>query len=365
MTPFLDAAGKIPVKLTSHEEQWRDTIRSGELGKRYEELHRRQALPLQEKIELSLQRIREWGEAFDGMISVGYSGGKDSSVLLWLARQVYPDLPGVFCNTGLEYPEITYLVKNTSNITTVRPKIPFHHVIRDYGWPVVSKKVARGVNVLRNPTGKNQNIVRLYDQGVNRFGEPVNGFKVPARWRFLTDAPFPISDKCCEIMKKRPMGHYEKETGRAQMVGTMAADSKTREKIYLQTGCNAFDAVRPRSMPMGFWTEQDVIECIRTHKIPYAAVYGQIIENKTGGCQFSGVKSTGCIFCCFGLHMEESPNRFQLLQESHPHLFEFCMDKLGLRNVLDFMRTHCPDRKIREKFTYSQHVQQKEQMELF
>ncbi len=359
-----DAAGNKPAELTKFEQRWRDTIKSGELDRRYDVLRERQALPLDAKIEMSLERIREWHQAFDGRVSVGYSGGKDSSVLLWLARQVDPDIPGVFCNTGLEYPEIVSLVKQTPNVEIVRPKKPFHHVIRDYGWPIVSKKVARGLGILRNPTGRNQNIYRLYDQGINRFGEAVNGFKVPQRWRFLVNAPFAISDKCCEIMKKAPMSRYEKATGRVQMVGLMAADSKAREKVYLQTGCNAFDAQRPRSMPMGFWTERDVLECLRRYRVPYADVYGHIQQDPgTSQLYFDGVRSTGCIFCCFGLHMEDMPNRFQSMAVTHPELYQFCMGKLGLRGVLDYVREHCPDRNVAARFAYEPYSQ--EQLELF
>ena len=348
-----DAAGNTPAELTPFEKRWRTSIENGELSRRYDALRQRQALPLQDKIDLSLQRIREWFDAFDGRVSVGYSGGKDSAVLLWLVRQIYPEVPGVFCNTGLEYPEIVSLVKRTPNVITVRPKIPFHRVIAEYGWPVVSKKVARGLAILRNPTGHNQNIWRLYDQGVNRFGQKVNGFQVPQRWRFLVKAPFKISDKCCQIMKKNPITKFERETGRAQMVGMMAADSKNREKVYLQTGCNAFDAKHPRSMPMGFWTEQDVIQALRMHNIPYAGVYGSIQQDPgTGQLYFDGVHSTGCIFCCFGLHMESMPNRFQMLHDTHPKLYSFCMDRLGLKSILDFMRLNCPDRNVAARFSY-------------
>jgi len=292
-------------------------------------------------------------------VAVSFSGGKDSAVLLYLVRKRYPDVPAVFCNTGLEYPEIISLVRKTKNVTTVRPKISFQKIIRDYGWPVISKKTARGLDVLRNPTNNNQNIWRLYDQGINRFGQKVNGFKVAQRWRFLMHAPFPVSDICCQIMKKDPMAGYEKQTGRAQMVGTMAADSKAREKVYLQTGCNAFDAKHPRSMPMGFWTEQDVIRALKFFDIPYAGVYGTIHQDRsTGKLFFDGVRSTGCVFCCFGLHMETAPNRFQMLRETHPKQYKFCMDKLGLRKVLDFIHDNCPDRKVAAKFSYRPYKRQ-------
>lgn len=360
-----DAAGNTPAPLTEHEKEWRNKVTSGDLNKNYDLLMKRQAMPLKDKVEMSMERIREWHDAFDGHVAVSYSGGKDSSVLLYLARKLYPDLPAVFCNTGLEYPGILSLVRRTPNVTVMRPKIPFHHVIRDYGWPVISKKVARGLNILRNPTGANQNIWRLYDQGINRFGEQVNGFKVAQRWRFLVDAPFPISDKCCQIMKKDPMARYEKETGRVQMVGMMASDSKMRQKVYLQTGCNAYDAKRPRSMPLGFWTEQDILQALMVYDIPYAKVYGNIHQDSsTGNLFFDGVHSTGCIFCAFGLHMEEKPNRFQQLRITHPKRYQFCMENLGLKQVLDYIRQNCPDRRVATRFDYGEFMKE-EQLELF
>ena len=364
MNATRDAAGRIPREPTRHEAQWREVVESGELHRRHEALRARQSLPLNDKIALSLERIREWSEAFDGAVSVSFSGGKDSAVLLWLARQVDPTIPAVFCNTGLEYPEIVALVKRTRNSVVLRPKKPFHHIIKDHGWPVVSKKVARGISILKNPTGVNQNIWRLYDRGVNRFGHPVNGFRIPNRWRFLVDAPFPISDKCCQIMKKDPMLRYGRETGRVPMVGTMAGDSKAREKVYLATGCNAFDAKHPRSMPMGFWRERDVLEAIRRFGIEVPSVYGDI-EDGPDGPRFTGVHSTGCLFCMFGLHMEGTPNRFQRLRESHPHLLRFCLDRLGMGNVLDFIRSRCPDRSVRGAFTAAPYHAPPEQRGLF
>lgn len=343
--------------MTAHEKAWKDKIESGLLDKEYNILRQRQAMPLKEKVDMTIERIKEWHDAFDGQISVSFSGGKDSAVLLHLARKIYPDIPAVFCNTGLEYPEILTLVRSTPNVTIIRPKIPFHRVIKDYGWPIISKKTARGLAVLRNPTDCNQNIWRLYDQGINRFGNPVNGFKVAKRWRFLVNAPFKISDQCCRIMKKEPMAIYEKQTGRAQMVGMMAADSKNREKTYLQTGCNAYDAKHPRSMPLGFWTEQDILQALKFYDIPYASVYGNIHQDRsTGRLYFDGLNSTGCIFCAFGLHMESGQNRFQRMRKTHPKQYKFCMEKLGLAKVLDYIHDNCPDHTASKKFVYGEYI---------
>lgn len=347
---IVDAAGNAPAPLTMFEKKWRESVKSGGVKEKMEELQRLQTLPLAEKIELSITRVKCWHESFNGKVSVSFSGGKDSSVLLWLVRSVFPDVQAVFCNTGLEYPEVVKHVISHNNVVVMRPKMPFHHVIKKYGYPLVSKKVARGISILRNPTDKNQNIYRLYDQGINRFGEQVNGFKVADRWRFLVDAPFNCSDKCCEIMKKEPMHRYTKETGNKSFVGTMAEDSKAREKVYLQHGCNGYDLKEPKSMPLGFWTEQDVLQALLDYKIAYPSVYGEIRRNNNGDLFCTGVKRTGCVFCMFAMHMEPT-NRFQKLYHSHPKLYRYCMDKLGLKDVLDYVRLNCPDKACAGKFT--------------
>ena len=60
------------------------------------ELRQRQSLPLEAKITMSQQRIREWHEHWDGQVYVSFSGGKDSSVLLHLVRSLYPEVPAAF-----------------------------------------------------------------------------------------------------------------------------------------------------------------------------------------------------------------------------------------------------------------------------
>lgn len=100
-------------------------------------------LPLNLKVKLTKQRIREWVGHFgqDG-VYVSFSGGKDSTVLLHLVREEYPDVPAVFCNTGLEYPEIVQFVKSFDNVEIIRPKKNFRQVIQDYGYPFISKEVS-------------------------------------------------------------------------------------------------------------------------------------------------------------------------------------------------------------------------------
>ena len=105
-----------------------------------------QALPLKLKVRLTQQRIREWVSAFgtDG-VYVSFSGGKDSTVLLHIVRGLYPDIPAVFCDTGLEYPEIRQFVKTFDNVVWLKPKKNFFQVCEKYGFPLISKEVCECV----------------------------------------------------------------------------------------------------------------------------------------------------------------------------------------------------------------------------
>ena len=110
----------------------------------------RQGFSLGAKVAIAEQRIREWYDHWDGKVYVAFSGGKDSTVLLHIVRSLYPEVPAVFADTGLEFPEIRDFVKTIDNVIWVRPKMPFTKVIEKYGYPVVSKKIAMGFDRIRN-----------------------------------------------------------------------------------------------------------------------------------------------------------------------------------------------------------------------
>lgn len=119
-------------------------IGTGEVGALHsrEELEEMQRLPLQRKIQITTARIIEWYQHYDGKVYVAFSGGKDSTVLLDIVRRIYPDVPAVFSDTGLEFPEVREFVKSCENVTIVRPEMNFRKVIEVYGYPVISKRVA-------------------------------------------------------------------------------------------------------------------------------------------------------------------------------------------------------------------------------
>lgn len=271
-------------------------------------------------------------------VYVSFSGGKDSTVLLNLARKLYPDISAAYVDTGLEYPEIRGFVRRQENVEILRPKMNFRQVIEKYGYPFIGKEVAGCVYGARRYVRKlierergigrcttipnhsymadlvgidyRDNKENMFYQSLIRGEIPSAEIKAPVRYlilhgkyphkekgvetseyskmynkeryKFFLEAPFEISDRCCSVMKKAPMHNYAKRTGKMPMTAQMASESRLRASNWLKNGCNGFHMKNPISNPMSFWVEQDVLEYIHHYQIPIAGVYGEVKTEYAG-----------------------------------------------------------------------------------
>lgn len=232
-----------------------------------------------------------------------------------------------------------YLAIKTGNI----PKEPARYMILNGTYPHRSKGME---------SGESSN---MYDR---------------SRYKFFLDANFNISSKCCKVMKKNPTHKYGKETGRKPITAQMASESRLRTQKWLQNGCNGFDSINPISNPMSFWTEQDVLLYIHENNLTIADVYGEVVvdyeamgqvEGQMDMSQLAsefgvfdvarpilkttGVSRTGCMFCGYGCHLEKSPNRFELMKETHPKQYNYIMKPvseggLGYKEIIDWINKH-------------------------
>ena len=298
-----------------------------------DDLRQMQSLPLSVKILMTKNRIRDWYEYFDGQVYVSFSGGKDSTVLLHIARELYPDIEAVFINTGLEYPEIRQFVKTFDNVTILRPKMRFDEVIKKYGYPIISKDIAMTIHYAKQNNAewawKRLNGINGKTNEPSEYREGRYG-----KYKPLTQVDFNCSNWCCLVMKEKPLSEIEKT--KKPITGILASESERRTDAWLKTGCNAFDSKKPMSKPMSFWTEQDVLQYIKENNIPIASVYGDVVYKDEDGFIYqdsicggklctTGCDRTGCIFCAFGAHLEKGESRFERLKRTHPRQYEYCI----------------------------------------
>ena len=309
------------------------------------DLQQMQSLPLSAKIEMTKRRIREWYDYWNGQVYVSFSGGKDSTVLLNIARELYPDIEAVFVDTGLEYPEIRQFVKTFENVTILRPKMRFDEVIKKYGYPIISKDVSECVYQGRLSLKYNCKKYAVRLQKLMGTLKDKNGNKSmfnQEKYEPLLYTDFVCGHYCCNVMKKNPGKAYAKQTGKQPITAQMASESRLREQQWLKNGCNGFDMKSPISNPMSFWTENDVLQYAKSMGIKLASVYGDIMyKDKTGLLYYdslcggeggelctTGCKRTGCIFCGFGAHLDERNGgtpRFVRLRKTHPKQYQYCI----------------------------------------
>lgn len=288
-------------------------------------LMQRQGLPLGIKVRMTFRRIRQWYEMHDGNVYVSFSGGADSTILLFLVRCLYPDVPAVFVDTGVEFPEIREFVRTVENVIWLKPKMTFKQVCEKYGYPVVSKEVSMAISRYCNTKNPIQKELRLHG-GIN----PNNGKKqtvgvIPKQYHYLINAPFKCSEYCCYVLKKQPIRSFEKKTNLKPFIGIMADNSRTRKNEIIAHGCNSFDVTHPQSRPLAFWTKRDVLDMLNI--MPHSSFYDM------------GYTDSGCMLCMFGLQEEmrkTGTNRFIKLAVTHSRLHRLALPAFGIDKVLDF-----------------------------
>ena len=258
---------------------------------------------LDDRIRDACHRIEELYHETEGKCYVSFSGGKDSTVLLALIKlceeilTIPPNsIPAVFCNTGIEMQVtvdfVNWVKENYyPNVVIIRPEKSFDWVIKNYGKPVRSKLKSEFLQRYHHST-RTRNVMQNLVIGVSNSGKVATRSKLADRDMHMLHDNFPInaSNKCCSIMKKKPMTKYARDTGaKGFMVGIRMGEGGARE---LNTIHHSDKAKICTSISRGYikkaviidWSEEEVNEFIDKYNVPLSEAYTKYGFTRTGCC---------------------------------------------------------------------------------
>jgi len=267
-----------------------------------------------------------------------FGGGLDSSFGLAFVRKYFPEVKAISV-AGIECKENIEVIKNTDNCEVVKLQYTQKEVIKKFGYPVVSKKTAKSIRRLQNPSEKNKKSRELALTGITSTGNKASTYKLANKWRFLIDSGIPISEKCCYYMKETVMHKYAKEKKLSMIVITLAEESNERMKGYAKRGCNTFGELG-YSTPFAFWTRQDILEWIVRERVTISKAYGEIKQDEEGKLKTTKAQRTGCPICMFGMERDKTPNRFQIMFYDDFKMWKRAMFELGYIEVLEYFIQH-------------------------
>lgn len=278
-------------------------------------------------------------------------GGLDSITLLLFLRSI-----GIYCPaisvSSLEDKSIQAIHKQLG-VISLKPLKSKVEVIRDHGFPILSKEIAGKIALLQNPSNRNVTVRHAIITGeTGAYGGHRTGtrMQLPKKWLNLFggadeegkqlgygEAPFKVSDRCCYWMKERPCDDWAKEHNSVPYLGLMASEGGRREKALMRNGCNYFGKNTIRSAPFAIFTRQDLLQLALDLHVPVPKIYGEIVRDSDGTLRTTRAQRTGCSMCGFGVQLEKRPNRFDRLYEDNPKEWDFWMNKMGWGDVLDYI----------------------------
>lgn len=328
-----------------------------------------QALPYEVKVKRAQMRAKEYIEKLDEMglnahVSVG---GLDSIVLLLFLRNIGIDVPAISVSS-LEDKSIQQIHKKlgVQSIPSGKSKVD---ILNEFGFPVISKRIAGRIDTLQHPTEKNRTVrhaIITGECGKQGHFAKNSRMKMPQKWLELFAgyenenegvnyeiAPFLVSNKCCLYMKEQPCDKWAKEHNSRPFLGLMASEGGQREEALTEHGCNYFGKTVIRSAPFAPFLRQDLLQLALDLNAPIPEIYGTIARKEDGTLYTTKAQRTGCSMCGFGIHMEKRPHRFDQLRERNPQEWAFWMyrcctdaktgEKYGWGRVLDYIGVEWED----------------------
>lgn len=315
-----------------------------------------------EKVTHAVKVGQEFYGATEGKVFCSVGGLDSITLLIFLRTFVNKKIVGMSVSS-LEDRTIREVHKQFDNFVFLKPYKTKVQVIREHGYPVISKEKAGKIQLLQNPSMKNTTVrhaimtgetgklggyknlatgsrMRLPQKWLNLFGGPENE-KYGTNYK---TAPFKVSPDCCYYMKEKPANDYARKTGFYPIMGLMASEGGQRRKALMKHGCNYYGKTVVRSCPFAIFNRTDLLQLAIDLKVPIPAIYGEIERQFDGTLETTKAKRTGCTMCGFGIHIEKRPHRFDRLKETNYKEWRFWMYDMGWGSVLDYIGIGWNDR---------------------
>lgn len=335
------------------------------------EFIQKQSLPYEAKVNhahIKAIEFREWAYAHDYDICVSI-GGLDSITLYYFLKKIGINATPVSVSV-LEDRSIQKVHKQIPGMVFLKPYKNKAQVIREHGFPVISKEKAKKIENLQLPDNEKQTFIhaimtgdmgaqgkflhsdklKLPDQWIKLFGGYYAEHRPDINWdsqKCCGIAPFKVSPECCKWMKEKPAQDWQKENSMVPYLGLMASEGGQREKGLMKNGCNYYSKTTIRSCPFAIFSRTDLLQLALDLDVPVPEIYGEIVRHRDGTLETTRAKRTGCSMCGFGIHIESRPHRFDRLREDNPKEWHFWMyecvtdeatgEKYGWGKVLDYI----------------------------
>ncbi|MCL2248657.1 MAG: hypothetical protein FWC13_05260 [Oscillospiraceae bacterium] len=314
----------------------------------------KQSLPYNAKVihaELRAREYETWAAQNEKNTHVSV-GGLDSIVLLAFLRNIGINPPAISVSS-LEDKSIQ-AVHTEMGVISIRPIKSKVSVIKEYGFPVVSKSKASKIEHLQKIDSPKQTYIhaimtgKMGKQGGYKHSDKI---KLPDKWLKLfggnyaekrpdldcKTAPFKVSDKCCYWLKEKPCDDWAAQYNSVPYLGLMASEHGQRELGLIKNGCNYYGKAVTRSCPFAIFTRQDLLQLALDLSVKVPAIYGTIERKEDGQLYTTRAQRTGCSMCGFGIHVEKRPHRFDRLREDNLKEWEYWMREIGWGEVLDWI----------------------------
>lgn len=310
------------------------------------EFMQKQSLPYEAKLvhaEKMAREFEDWAIANGKNLCISI-GGLDSLTLWAFLQRLGIRATPVTVST-LEDISIQRVHQSIPGIVILKPLKSKVQVIKEFGYPIISKEKAGKISMLQNPSEKNKTVrhaIMTGDTGKQGGYRTGTRMRLPQKWLDLfggpenekygtnyKTAPFKVSNKCCYYLKEKPCTDWQKKNNMVPYLGLMASEGGQREKALFKNGCNYYGKTTVRSCPFAIFHRQDLLQLALDLGVTVPEIYGEIVRDPDGTLRTTGAQRTGCSMCGFGIHIEKRPHRFDRLRQTNPKEWHFWMYDMG------------------------------------